>query len=88
MGDLTGLRDTLDKGLEETEIKGSGFWLALVAERMVVSFTELFKKKVRSEVPTKQHFLNCALLDIKRCSIHTYPKHRETWGYFLLTLIF
>lgn len=50
MGDLIGFRDILDKGLEEIEIKGLGFWLVLVVERMVVLFIELFKKKVRFEV--------------------------------------
>lgn len=45
MRDLTGIGDTLDKGLEEES--RIGFSLPLVTERMVVSFPELFMTKLR-----------------------------------------
>lgn len=46
----------------------------------MVVFTEHMKS---FEMPTKQHFLNCALLGL-RDAPYT-PKHRETQGNFLFT---
>lgn len=63
MGGLTRLRNTSDKDLEEREIKDSGFLAGSGAERIMV-FTEPMKK-VRYEMPTKQHFLNCTLPDLR-----------------------
>lgn len=72
--DLTGIRHTLDKGLEEKGVKNLDFWLVLVTEMMVVSsFLELFMTKfslryLQSSVP-------------KLCFFHIHL-NRETQEYF------
>lgn len=54
------------KGTEARTVKGSSFWPSLMTEVCVqVSFAQLSIKKVKFEIPMKQHFLNYTLSDIK-----------------------